>query len=129
VNLTDFETNLSTMVAQCRRHDIVPVLLTAPTSFERGREPEYLLQRHVENLEELIPLHQSYVEAVRRVAAKEGAVLCDLARAFAKLPREQVQNLHFRDDGIHLRKPGDAKVAELLFACFEEADLFDRILR
>lgn len=128
VSPADFEGNLTAMVRLCREHDIVPVLLTAPTSHVQGQEPEYLAERQLKNLEDLVPLHRQYVEIVRRVAASEQAVLCDLTREFERLPREQVESIYFRQDGIHMRPPGDAKIAEFLLNCLEENDLIDRVM-
>jgi len=117
----DFESNLRQMARLARGNGIVPVFLTAPTSHEPGREPAHLLARFIHRLDELVPLHQSYVSIVRRVAEEQGAVLCDLAARFAALPRRDVRELYFGEDGIHLKRLGDRKLADFLYACFEES--------
>jgi lysophospholipase L1-like esterase len=119
VSPADFRENLRAMARISREHGIVPVFITAPTSHEPGREPEYLAERFLRDVDELVPLQQGYVEIVRQVAAGEGAVLCDTARAFAALPAEWRRTRLFARDGIHLRPAGQQKLAELLFECFQ----------
>jgi len=123
----DFRANLTEMIELARGAQIVPVLLTAPTSHEVGREPEYLAKRHLRNLADLVPLHQRYVEIVRDVAAAEDAVLCDLAAHFDGLPRTE-RGEDFMQDGIHLTVAGNERVAELLMDCFETSERLRGIL-
>jgi lysophospholipase L1-like esterase len=115
----DFRANLTEMIVLARGRDIVPVLLTAPTSHEAGREPAYLAVRHLRNLDELVPLHRRYIEIVREVAEAENAVLCDLAAHFDALPRRAVRHEYFGGDGIHLTPAGNDQIAEFLMECFE----------
>ncbi|MEE8474893.1 MAG: SGNH/GDSL hydrolase family protein [Myxococcota bacterium] len=115
----DFRANLIEMCALARKHDIVPVLLTAPTSHEVGREPAYLAVRHLRDLADLVPLHQRYVRIVRDVARSESVPLCDLAARFDALPRPAVRHEYFGGDGIHLTPAGNEKIAEFLSECFE----------
>jgi lysophospholipase L1-like esterase len=128
VSAEDFRQNLGEMVRLARRHDIIPVLLTAPTTHSRGREPAYLKGRFLENLDELVPLHQRYVSIVREVARDEGAILCDLAAKFDALPRQEVAADYFSTDGIHLKRKGNKRIAEFLFECFEANGLFRKIM-
>ncbi len=118
VSLADFRANLRAMAETAAEAGIRPAFLTAPTSIRAGEEPAYLETRWLRELSDLVPLHRSYAEAVREVAAEEGAVLCDLARRFDELPREEVE-ASFRDDGIHLTEEGSRRVAELLYRCLE----------
>lgn len=122
VSLPDFRANLEAMVATAREHDIVPVLITAPTSHQQGKEPEFLYERWIQDLSRLVPLHQSYVAVVREVAAESDVVLCDLAADFAKLPRAELVTL-MKEDGIHFTPKGGERVAELLFATLAENGL------
>ncbi len=115
----DFRRNLTGFTQLARASDIVPVLLTAPTSHEPGDEPEYLASRFVRRLEDLVPLHQLYADIVREVAVAEGAPICDLARELEALDREQVRGDLFLEDGIHPTPLGDEHLARLLVACFE----------
>ncbi len=121
VSAEDFRENLRAMVRLAREGGVVPVLLTAPTNHEVGAEPEHLATRWVADLEDLIPLHQRYVSIVRDVARSEFALLCDLAARFEQLPRDELRDDYFTDDGIHLTLQGDAKVAEILDGCFEDS--------
>lgn len=118
VPLADFRDNLTAMVRAARDAGVVPVLLTAPSSHERGAEPEYLRGRFVGRLEDLVPLHASYVAAVRDVAAAERAPLCDLAASFAAMPAVR-RRANFLRDGIHPNERGAARFAQLVYGCFE----------
>ena len=122
VSLPDFQTNLEEMIATARANDIVPVLITAPTSHKRGEEPEHLKARVIADLSKLVPLHQEYVAVVRQVAEEQGVLLFDLADAFAKLPREELLT-YMMKDGIHFTTQGGMKVGELLHRCLAENGL------
>jgi len=114
-----FRANLSRMVAIAREHGIVPVLITAPSAHEVGREPRHLAARWIRDLRELVPLHQSYVEIVREVAASEGAPLCDAAAHFDTLSAEARRTRYFMGDGFHLLPEGHERMAAFLLECFE----------
>ena len=113
VSLPDFRANLRSMVRIARDHDVIPILLTAPTSHRRGREPAYLALHSLDDLDDLVPLHQRYVQAVRDVAAEEDAPLVDLHHEFSQLPRHELERF-FSSDGIHLTPEGDRKIAEIV---------------
>lgn len=121
-----FRQTLVEMADVARSTGIVPVLLTAPTSHERGREPRCLAGRWVTDLDQLVPMHREYVQIVRTVAVAENVILCDLAAEFDGLPREEVGDRLFRNDGIHLTREGDRRIAQFLFECFKEHDLFEQ---
>jgi lysophospholipase L1-like esterase len=123
VPLPAFRDNLEAMVRAARRAGVVPVLLTAPSSHQRGAEPQYLRGRFVGKLEDLVPLHESYVAAVREVAAGERAALCDLQASFAAMPRPR-RRASFLRDGIHPNERGTGRFAELVYGCFERDRLF-----
>ena len=127
VSLADFRDNLRQMVRIARDDGIIPILLTAPTSHRRGREPRVLKPRWLTSLDDLVPLHRRYVQAVREVAAEEDAPLVDLHEEFNRLPRRDLERL-FRRDGIHLTAEGDRKIAELIDRRLVQADLYPRIL-
>ena len=127
VSLDDFDANLRQMVRIAREHGIMPILLTAPTSHRPGREPAYLATRWVADLEDLVPLHRRYADAVRRVAAEENAPLVDLHREFDQLPQQELDRF-FLKDGIHLTIEGNRKIAELIDQHLVRADLYWRIV-
>jgi lysophospholipase L1-like esterase len=118
VDLADYHSNLAHMVAQLRQARVVPVLMTAASSHVRGHEPQYLTSRWLKNLPELVPLHTSYVDETRKVAAETGAALCDVV---ASLGPDPARATYFLEDGIHLTRQGDRRVAQLLANCIREA--------
>lgn len=122
VPLAEFRDNLRTIVQAARQHGVVPLLLTAPSGHVRGREPEYLRGRFLADLHALVPLHESYVAAVREVARAEHAPLCDLAASFAAMPQPRRVG-SFRKDGIHTNERGDARIAQLVYDCAQREAL------
>ncbi len=128
VSLADFHANLRQMVRIARDNDIIPILLTAPTSHQLGQEPPYLTTKHfLANLEDLVPLHQQYVQAVRAVAAAENAPLIDLYQEFNQLPRQDLDQL-LQGDGIHLRPAGSQFIAESIDRQLTQAGLYPQII-
>jgi lysophospholipase L1-like esterase len=127
VPLEDFIGNLRTMVREALKAGTRPVLITAASSHRQGQEPEHLGDRWLHHLADLVPLHQSYVAAVRRVAVEESVLLCDPAAVFGALPQVAMESL-FMADGIHLTDAGDQRLAAVLFECFEAAGLFESTL-
>ncbi len=127
VSLEDFENNLRGMVAAARSHGIKPLLVTAATSHRQGHEPEALGLRWLRDLSELIPLHQSYTQAVRCIAEETGSALCDAAADFADLQPAEIEQ-SFLEDGIHLTAEGDRRLAAMLYDCLEEKGLLTEIL-
>jgi lysophospholipase L1-like esterase len=119
VPIERYRANLRSMIREAQAGRIRPVLVTAPSNHVRGQEPEYLKLRHVRSLSELVPLHQSYVEATRAVARDNGATLCDAATAFGRLAPPP--DAYFQKDGIHLTDAGDREMAAMLAACIAGA--------
>lgn len=128
VSLDDFRDNLRAMVGQARSKNVRPVLITAASNHAEGREPPELAERWLRDLSELVPLHQSYVAAVREVAAEDEVDLCDAAARFAQWPHDEL-DLLFQDDGIHLTAAGDRRLAEFLYGCFEEKGILEGLTR
>jgi lysophospholipase L1-like esterase len=129
VSPEDFAANLKEIVRLARLHGIVPVLFTAPTSHTRGAEPQYLAERWLNDLDELVPLHRRYAEIVRQVARDDEVLLVDLLAAFDLLPPEEVKNTYFEPDGIHLTGEGHKVIALVLYKYFAGAGLLERIVR
>lgn len=126
VQLADYRKNLTRIVESARAANIEAVLITAPSSHIRGREPHYLGVIHLDDIKELVPLHQAYLEVVREVAADTGSHLCDLAQTFDRLPAERRTAL-FWEDGIHLRPAGDRYFARALYECMESRGLVTKV--
>ena len=127
VSPDDFRSNLRQMIRIARDNDIIPILLTAPTSHQIGQEPPYLADRWLTNLEDLVPLHQQYVQVVQEVAAAENALLVDLYQEFHQLPRPDLERL-FKTDGIHLTPAGYQMIAELIDRQLAQAGLYPQII-
>ena len=127
VSLSDFSANLRHMVQIARDHGTIPILLTAPSSHRKGKEPPYLLKGWLNDLDDLIPLHQQYVQAVRTVASQQEAPLIDLYAEFNRLPREDLDEF-FKKDGIHLRGKGNKKIAELIYNYVMDSNLYNRVV-
>jgi lysophospholipase L1-like esterase len=119
VDLTTYQAALTRMANAIHKAGAQAVLITAPSNHTPGAEPVYLNKRHLRRLADLIPLHQSYVDATRRAATASGAVLCDAAGDFAAL--SPPHGRYFRRDGIHLSDTGDRHLAQLLARCIEKA--------
>jgi lysophospholipase L1-like esterase len=88
VSLSDFTSNILQMIQIAREGGITPILLTAPSSHKKGEEPAYLTDRWLNDLNELVPLHQKYVQAMRDIASRERVPLIDLYAEFGRLLRE-----------------------------------------
>ncbi len=126
VPLPEFRHNLHEMVTLARGHGIEPVLITAPTAHQKGQEPQYLKGVWIHHLEDLVPLHQEYVQAVRGVAAEDHATLCDLAAGFGEIDPQRRTGL-FLKDGIHLNRRGAQRAATMLADCLDKAGVLDRV--
>lgn len=111
--------NLERMSGLSHDAGIVPVLVTAPSNHVAGHEPEYLEQRHLRQLSDLVPLHEQYVDLTRRAARETGAVLCDAAAEFSALPPPR--DRYFRADGIHFTSDGDEQLAGIVSRCIAGA--------
>lgn len=114
VSLDDFESNLTSIVQIARDNGIIPVLLTAPTSHEVGKEPDYLVPRWLHDLSDLVPLHRRYVQVVRDVSVKQKVILIDLFDEFSRMSSEE-RARYFNDDGIHLNDAGNRRIAEMIY--------------
>jgi lysophospholipase L1-like esterase len=109
-------------------HGITPVLLTAPSSHRRGAEPPHLAERYVNDLRDMVPLHQAYAAAVRAVAAQTDTPLVDLYAEFNRLPEEELNKL-FESDGVHLTEAGDRKIAASLYQHLARYGLIERLIK
>lgn len=133
VSEADFRANLERMVDLARARGITPLLVTAPSTHETGKEPEHLRERHLPDLRQLVPLHRRYVEIVREVARERRAPLCDLKQRFDELLlRDRAAGgewklRYFGEDGIHFRPDGMERAAEFLLDAVEANGLVDRL--
>lgn len=123
VSLQDFGANLRTMILDVRALGAIPLVITAPSNHRPGQEPEELARRWLRNLDELVPLHQSYVQTARDAAEQLDVHVCDLASQVDKLPEADRDSL-FLDDGIHFTAAGSRWVAQALDTCFQRHNLW-----
>lgn len=117
VPLEEFKRTLQDMVTVSRQNGIEMILLTAPSAHVEGREPKFLAPRWTYNLQDLVPLHQRYVAAVREAAAATGAPLCDLAARFEAFSPQQREEEYMSKDGIHFTRAGNEVLADLIVEC------------
>lgn len=128
VALADFVSNLYHMVKIARENNITPILITAPSSHKIGNEPTSFAQWNLNNLEELVPLHQKYVQAVRKVADDIDVLLIDLALEFSKFSEVDLAKF-FSKDGVHFTEEGSKKVAESMYEYFVSSGVIDSIAK
>lgn len=119
VSIERYHANLNAMAQEITRFGGRPIFITAPSSHEAGHEPEYLAQRHVRSLSEVVPLHESYVKETRAAAGESGALLCDAAAAFRQLPPPITT--YFMRDGIHLSGEGNRHMSHVVGDCILKA--------
>lgn len=110
-----YRANLEAMGRLAADAGIHAVFVTAPSNYVRGREPAYLLQRHIQRLADVIPFHEQYVQLTRDAAHASGAILCDAAAAFAALPGPH--DKYFKADAIHFTADGDQELAAIVSGC------------
>ena len=128
VSPRDFRENLTAIVRLARANNILPVLLTAPSTHRRGAEPAGLPRRLLNNIDDLVPLHTQYVEIVREVAGEHNVLLLDLFAIFSRLPQDVVAVEYFVDDGIHFTTEGSFAVAHALYKFLELHELIDLVV-
>ncbi len=126
VSLADFSSNLLKMIRIARDNGIIPLLLTAPSSHKKGQEPDYLAERWLNDLNELVPIHKKYVQTVRDISSKEDVPLIDLFAEFERLTQEELEKF-FQKDGIHLTDKGNKKIAEFIYKYLVRNDLYNRL--
>lgn len=124
VPLTDFHDNLTEIVRMAHESRSTIVLITAPTSHERGREPQQL--RGSIELHALVDTHLRYADVVRKVADEQSVLLCDLFSHFAAKPDRAD---YFLDDGIHFNERGGVEAAGAMFECFQRVGLVDHLVQ
>jgi len=126
----DFEDNLASIVSLARENDITPILVTAPANHDHAdiKNLQPLTLRHIRDLKMLVPLHETYVARVRKVAQEKQVILCDLNASFRRLDDAEVDRA-FHNDGIHFTKHGGKRAAEFMFACLRENNLLEKVLR
>jgi len=110
-----YRQNLERIAALAHEAGVVPVFVTAASNYIPGHEPAYLQNRFVARLADVIPLHQEYVQITREAAGRSGAVLCDAAAEFARLPG--THDRYFRSDAIHYTPEGDAELGHVVAGC------------
>lgn len=128
VSLADYEENLRTMVREARLVGITPMLITAASNHRVGEEPTHLGERWLREVSDLVPLHESYIEAVRKVAAETGAPLCDPHIKLRNNAPPDKLDTYFLDDGIHFTPEGDEILGSILFQCFDREGLLEQLV-
>lgn len=105
----EFVDTLTRFVAAIRDAGAVPILITAP---RRERPSSMLVDRgNAASVEDIIRLHDLYVDLTRQVAKDHHANLLDLAAQFEDLDR----GVLMQADGIHMTRAGLDLIAEQLY--------------
>ncbi len=104
----EYRETLTQFVAAIRAAGAVPILITAPRT---ERPAQLLVERgNADSIEELIRLHDQYVDLTRQVAQQENVPLLDLAEEFQTLDKSTLMQA----DGIHMTRAGLDLIAERL---------------
>jgi len=126
VSANDFENNLLEIISLAKGKNIKIILLTSPTSHQRGNEPEYLLkERFVNSVDDVITRHQKYMNIIRHVAENQNVILCDAARFFEQFSKQDLQNTYFNNDGIHETALGFETLGDIVFECCKANNLIN----
>lgn len=105
----EFVETLTRFAAEIRAAGAVPILITAP---RRERPSSMLVDRgNASSVEEIIRLHDLYVDLTRQVAKDHHVELLDLAAQFENLDRDVLMQA----DGIHMTREGLDLIAEQLY--------------
>jgi lysophospholipase L1-like esterase len=125
VSPEDYRNNLRAMIKIARENSITPILITAPSTHRTGHEPAYLQGRFLNNIQQLIPLHNQYTDIVRDVAKQDGVLLLDLQKQMDAIPYTALRDKYMKGDGIHWQPAGGTAVAESLYQLIQENHLLD----
>lgn len=105
----EYAQTLTSFIAQIRAAGAVPILMTAP---RRERPADLLVERgNASSVEEIIRLHDQYVDLTRQVARENDVPLLDLAAHFDALDK----GILMQADGIHMTRAGLDLIADLLY--------------
>lgn len=105
----EYAATLMRFVAEIRAAGAVPILITAP---RRDRPSDMLVQRgNASSVEDIIRLHDQYVDLTRQVARESNVPLLDLAAQFDPLDK----GVLMQADGIHMTRAGLDLIADLLY--------------
>lgn len=116
VPIQQYWNNIYDLAKAAQNAGIIPIFVTAGTSYEKGKEPEYLKDRFIDNLDDLIPLHNSYIQATRSAAQSAQALVCDFASEVADWSKKE-KKARFVEDGIHHTELGTDELASIVSKC------------
>jgi lysophospholipase L1-like esterase len=128
VSIKDYKKNLTEISRIAKDNDIIPILITAPSAHIKGKEPAHLKERWLDNLSDLVPLHDNYNSVVREVAQKEGVILIDLAAYLDQFSKETLKREYFMVDGIHPNEIGHKVIAEIIYMNLDKLGLIQHLL-
>jgi len=119
-SVQEVKENLETFIQKCRKHDIIPILLTSPMGEVgmKDKAMKYALMTE----EERMPLTPGrfytahnmveYNEYIREFAARTGTLVVDLDAAFDGIPEAQLES--YFSDMVHTNEKGNRLIAERL---------------
>lgn len=111
VPLEEYRENLQSMIDEVGRAGGRAVLIAAPFRFTDENRQRYLDDGYLLPDDDVLPLHQSYIEIVREFIGREGVTVLGADAVFAALGDTPAL---FRDDGIHFTNEGHRIMGALL---------------
>ena len=123
----DFRKYLTEMVTLLKNDEIVPVLVTAPTSYFKKDELFTLAPRWAYDVSDIEPFHLRYAQIVRDVAKKQEVILVDLLDSFNSRFSKKELKRNYIPDAIHMNKNGDKLAAEEILKVLEESGALEVI--
>ena len=111
VPLEEYRENLQSMIDEVVRAGGRVVLVAAPFRFTEENRQRYLDNGYLLPDDDVLPLHQSYIDVVREFIGREGVTVLGADAIFAALGDTPVL---FRDDGIHFTNDGHRIMGALL---------------
>jgi lysophospholipase L1-like esterase len=117
VSLSDYRSNIVTIISTAKKKDIEVLLMTAPEAFTSDNIAMHERRGLVTPDVDPIKLHKAYNEVIREIAASEQVEMVDLESIFNDLPEKET---YFLKDGIHHRDKGLSVVAHAIFAAIKK---------
>ena len=120
VSLSDYRSNILTIISTAKKKDIKVLLMTAPEALTSDNIAMYEKLGLITPDVDLLKLHQTYNDVIREIAASEQVPMVDLESIFNALPEKET---YFLRDGIHHREKGLSVIALAIIAVIQENNM------